>query len=433
MKRILSCLAALSAMSAFAAGDLGPLIPDGQLFAKTMREMTFFQGERFAWVVKDKQMRFPEPGFSIGALKLGETLVMFQDGKASGLRVSLYNRGDMGRLSDPSQFPQRIETAAKELETLYGKPGEKFERKTDPTKTVHNVEGYRWATDGSVASLEWAVVPKKAGVGYEPQAEYLRLDVLPAAGSAAANPSQPTGRRVDPRTHVLRGPDGVTELTDVPMVDQGAKGYCAAATVARIMGYYGLEFLDQHQIASWVSSDPRAGTSNEAMMDGLHKVLHDRYGLVYFELPCGKINPQKLVEDYNKAAKSLKKQPIELRSFAANGVINMADVWRAFDAEVLRKARCGNPGRNQMWMGEIRKSIDRGVPLVWSCMLGIVPETPALPQAFGGHMRLIIGYTADGRIVYTDSWGAGHERKFMKAEDAQLITTGLRTISWTAN
>lgn len=435
MKRILFCLAVLSAMSAFAAGDLGPLIPNGQLFSKTMREMTFFQGERFAWVVKDKQMRFPAPGFTVGTLQLGETLVMFQDGKAAGLRISLYNRGDMGRLVDASQFSQKITDAAKGLENLYGKPGEKFERKTDPTKTVHNVEGIRWSTEGSAASLEWAVAPKKAGVGYEPQAEYLRLDILPAATAAklAANPMQPSGRRVDPKSHILRGPDGVTELAGVPMVDQGAKGYCAAATVARIMGYYGLEFLDQHQIASWVSSDPRAGTNNEAMMDGLHKVLHDRYGLVYFELPCGKLNFQKLIEDYNKAAKSLKKQPIDLRLFAVNGVIHVADVWRTLDPAVLRKARCGNSSRNQVWIGEIRKSIDRGVPLVWSCMLGIIPETPALPQASGGHMRLIIGYTNDGRIVYTDSWGAGHERKFMKAEDAQLITTGLRTISWTAN
>lgn len=436
MKRTLLCLAAaLTTVSAFAAGDLGPDLPNGQFFAKSMRELSVFQGERFAWVVKDKQMRFPQPGFSIGKLKLGETLVTFQDGKATGLRISLYNRGDMGRFADPSQFPQLISLVAKELEQVYGKPGEKFDRKTDPTKTVHNVEGYRWTTEGSAASLEWAVAPKKSGVGYDAQAEYLRLDILPAGAAAQLgnSPMQPALRRTDPKSHIKRGADGVTELVDVPMVDQGAKGYCAAATVARIMGYYGLEFLDQHQIASWVSSDPRAGTSNEAMMDGLHKVLHDRYGLVYFELPCGKIDLQKLVEDYNKAAKSLKKNPINLASIAHNGVVNFGDLWRSFDIQVLRKARCGNPGRNQMWMGEVRKSIDRGVPLVWSCMLGIIPEVPALPQASGGHMRMIIGYTNDGRIVYTDSWGAGHERKFMKAEDAQLITTGLRTIAWTAN
>ena len=74
------------------------------------------------------------------------------------------------------------------------------------------------------------------------------------------------------------------------------------------------------------------------------------------------------------------------------------------------------------------------MPVVWSVMLGLVQENPPLPQAFGGHMRLIIGYNQRERtILYTDSWGANHERKSMKLEDAILITTGLRTIAPTLN
>ena len=74
------------------------------------------------------------------------------------------------------------------------------------------------------------------------------------------------------------------------------------------------------------------------------------------------------------------------------------------------------------------------MPVIWSVMLGLVPEDPPLPQAFGGHMRLIIGYNAKDRtILYTDSWGARHERKTMGLEDAILVTTGLRTIAWTLN
>jgi len=44
----------------------------------------------------------------------------------------------------------------------------------------------------------------------------------------------------------------------------------------------------------------------------------------------------------------------------------------------------------------------------------------------GAHMRLIIGYNEnDGEILYTDSWGAGHELKRMDAEDALSITSGM--------
>jgi hypothetical protein len=41
-------------------------------------------------------------------------------------------------------------------------------------------------------------------------------------------------------------------------------------------------------------------------------------------------------------------------------------------------------------------------------------------------MRLIIGYNPQTReILYSDSWGLGHEEKRMSLEDAYVITTGL--------
>ena len=82
---------------------------------------------------------------------------------------------------------------------------------------------------------------------------------------------------------------------------------------------------------------------------------------------------------------------------------------------------------------QIRQKIDAGIPIIWSVWLGIVPETPALPQSSGGHMRLILGYDREGNVLYSDSWGAGHERKKMRLEDALLITTGLRTLAPRAN
>ena len=54
--------------------------------------------------------------------------------------------------------------------------------------------------------------------------------------------------------------------------------------------------------------------------------------------------------------------------------------------------------------------------------LGLYPE-PEIPQASGGHMRLIIGYNEKTKeILYTDTWGAGHELKRMPADWAFAIT-----------
>ena len=71
---------------------------------------------------------------------------------------------------------------------------------------------------------------------------------------------------------------------------------------------------------------------------------------------------------------------------------------------------------------------DKGTPLLWTVHLGII-EDKNLPQSSGGHMRLIIGYNAKTNdILFTDSWGAGHELKRMSAVDAWTITTGLMKI-----
>ena len=41
-------------------------------------------------------------------------------------------------------------------------------------------------------------------------------------------------------------------------------------------------------------------------------------------------------------------------------------------------------------------------------------------------MRLIVGYNEkDNKIIFSDSWGAGHEQKIIDAHYAYLATSGL--------
>jgi hypothetical protein len=44
-------------------------------------------------------------------------------------------------------------------------------------------------------------------------------------------------------------------------------------------------------------------------------------------------------------------------------------------------------------------------------------------------MRLIIGYnTKTQELLYSDSWGSGHELKRLPMADAYTISTGLATV-----
>ena len=89
--------------------------------------------------------------------------------------------------------------------------------------------------------------------------------------------------------------------------------------------------------------------------------------------------------------------------------------------------RDAEPASGREFAKQVHKYIDGGIPLLWSLELGLHPEQPELSeQTSGGHMRLIIGYNdRTEELLFSDSWGAGHERKRMKCRDAYQATKGL--------
>ena len=89
--------------------------------------------------------------------------------------------------------------------------------------------------------------------------------------------------------------------------------------------------------------------------------------------------------------------------------------------EVVMKMRMRD-SRFKKFLAGVKNQIDAGTPVFWGVTLGMFPE-PEIPQASGGHMRLIIGYNQKThKIFYSDSWGAGHERKEMDEDKAFAIT-----------
>ena len=105
--------------------------------------------------------------------------------------------------------------------------------------------------------------------------------------------------------------------------------------------------------------------------------------------------------------------------------ISVKDIYKQMDTSILREARVGQRGNFKNFLKDIMKYVDQGFPLCWSMMVGKVEEKPGV-RGFGGHMRLIIGYNKKtSEILYSDTWGAGHEEKRMANEDAWAVTTGL--------
>ena len=130
---------------------------------------------------------------------------------------------------------------------------------------------------------------------------------------------------------------------------------------------------------------------------------------------------EKDIEQYNKAAKSEGERELSMSMFMHGNVLHIGEMSAAMKPKVIKKMRMKD-SRYKKFLTGVKTQVDQGIPVFWGVTLGMFPE-PGLPQAAGGHMRLIIGYNQKTHeILYTDSWGAGHELKRMPEDWAFAIT-----------
>lgn len=379
----------------------------------------------FRWVSDARDTLRAAKAGSFLNLDAGETLLRFDEktGRLTQFEISLFNRGDSGEMTE-KEFNALLTRAAAALDKA---SGEKSTPIRHDRRSVVRADGAVWAGKTATYRLEWS---KNREDGRRP--EYLKLFVLPAGKAqdilkaATAGNADPSGA-YKAADHLSTTPSGDKWLHDVPMVDQGQKGYCAVATTERILRLYGLP-VDQHQIAQIAGSTADGGTSGGKLADA----LRENAGRL-------KVRPKILLEydarfleslaaDYNGAARKTKVEPLPdpRRNLAA---FHAAFSFDKLDAPTLLAGRAKNTAAIKRFERAVADAVDKGMPVLWSVQLGFFNETPALPQAKGGHMRLIIGYNPkEHTVIYSDSWGKGHERKTMPAAAAFAITTGMMTL-----
>ena len=120
-------------------------------------------------------------------------------------------------------------------------------------------------------------------------------------GSASTRRKATSARKIV--DNVTRGARGDVYIENVPMVDQGQKGYCAAAASERVLRYYGLE-VDEHEIAQAAGTTARGGTSISDMKEAV-KAVGSKCRLGYQDIVTMTSSFEDLekdIEQYNKAA-----------------------------------------------------------------------------------------------------------------------------------
>jgi hypothetical protein len=94
----------------------------------------------------------------------------------------------------------------------------------------------------------------------------------------------------------------------------------------------------------------------------------------------------------------------------------------------LDELRAGERVAMEKFLKKIQEKIDLGIPVCQCCIIGILPEEAKLEQEPGGHMRIVIGYNLKTReILYSDSWGPGHEiREHLVPSDGLILRQSRR-------
>jgi len=375
----------------------------------------------FHWLSKERNdARSNQRGLKLWNLPVGETILRSRDDKLHSFDISIYNRGDNGEM-EQEQFKDLTEKWHGLLMEKTSLEGEKMNR--SQKGSVVSADRWVWKCPGAFLVLTSS--KSRASRGYTP--EFLKLSLVSVKYGKEiyeqrSGLTRSMARRRDLIANRVIASNGDVFVQGVPMVDQGRKGYCAVASAERVFRYYGLP-VDQHAMAQIAESSAQGGTNPANMIAALKKVAGRTKTriLVHYELEGRKIRSE--MKAYNRLIRKNK----EGKEFREGVGIPYQYFLSNCHGPTLREVRAKGTAFDR-FKNQIRDNIDTGTPLLWALQVGVFPER-GIPQQGGGHMRLVIGYNPQtDEIIYTDSWGPGHEFKRMSAANAYTATMHLITL-----
>jgi hypothetical protein len=324
------------------------------------------------------------------------SLVLYgESGSVSGISMMFANKGDSVVAAEPgeknSRDRKRSEKALQEviqkdaqalesaLTAILGQPtADRFGQGSQTRESVK-----RWDWNGQTILLA------------APKNEYVALRILPTPVADLQGKSRITDAVLRERLagRIEKRPNGDVVLKDIPMVDQGPKGYCVPATWERAMRYMGIP-ADMYILAMAGDTSAGGGTSIAAIAAGAKEAI--TRGGRQLATEGGRINI------------------LNVKKAISRGLPIMWTVYvdRPFDHSISvrsqERAGMADPKAWKAGLADARKAAKK-IPI----------------NAMNGHLRLIVGYNEEtGEIAFSDSWGAGNEERWMTQEEAQAISQG---------
>ena len=347
-----------------------------------------------------------------------EDMLHFGVDGLESIDVSVFNKGIAGALVSEQAAMEAISLIAAQL------PGAKLETRIADDGRGKSVMRFSWP--GS-----WPRVTAKMGYAAKDgqgSVEYLNVRfervVGPSVTKASSNPVEN-----------VRYEGGDMYIEGVPMINQGRKGYCVPASVARVLQYYGID-TDVHELALLMETDCGGGTKVGGRFPTLNRVAEEA-GMRRVDYKNLEKYDDAYIKRYNQAARANRGRELNIEDFTVEEevdgrVVNMRHYdWLvdAMDEGLKLRSRDYDEDGFSAFKEGIVTSVRQGRPLLWSVEHLFPWDRPDGSQG-GGHMRLIVGVNQSrDEILYSDSWGVGNEFKRVGFADAWRETDFMSCLS----
>jgi len=228
-----------------------------------------------------------------------------------------------------------------------------------------------------------------------PKGEYVAVRVIPTEmADVRGKVRLPDAKlREQLAGRVERRANGDIVLRDIPMVDQGPKGYCVPATWERAMRYMGVP-ADMYVLAMAGGTAAGGGTSVEGIVAGAAEMV--RSGGRRIDPEGGRLTELTVGKNIRRGL------PIMWAMFSMDAVND------EINKRMETRATMSDPKAWSATLAPVRKAAKKIV---------IDPS-----QA---HMCMIIGYNdITGEIAVSDSWGPQFAERWMTLEEANAVSQG---------
>lgn len=190
--------------------------------------------------------------------------------------------------------------------------------------------------------------------------------------------------------NIEKRPNGDVVIGDIPMVDQGPKGYCAPATAERAMRYLGVP-ADMYILANAGETGFGGGTSMQLLLQGIERHIRNK-GRAFSSWE-GELKMRDIAKQIDK------------------GVPIMWTLYSTKDFNKTANARKKERASTTDWKG-------------WKEKVAAAASSSSLQRDDETrHVVLIIGYNAEtNEIAFSDSWGDNFKERWITLAEAERVS-----------